>query len=175
MSDNTLTTSYEDEIRRWGAEAQSKLDAGRAEIIAAAEAGAVLGMHLDEWRKQKHIRNDEEFWNALTSCAPDLRGDTVRFGLRAMQMKRKGEELLGDYSQLTFALAMPGEEGRSSGSPVSRETNEVLVATNSILRVSAFFTEWQEKVPLSKWDASVKAGMREALRPLVELWRRLEE
>lgn len=172
-----LARSYETEIAAWFVQVANKLDLGRVTILEAANDGAVLGGHIAEWRHAAGVNTDEAFWRGLGAFVPEAlaREDVVRFALRAMQLKKKAAAELTDFSQLTFALAMPGEEAHRDGPPARRESNEVLVAQNSIMRVNGFFTEWLEKEPLARWDRSVKESMREALWPLVELWERLEE
>ena len=171
-----LVKSYESEIAAWFDRVVAKLDRGRDTILEAANDGAVLGEFITGWKHELAVSSEEAFWSGLGAIGQRIkvRQDVIRFSFRAMQLKKKAQAELTDFSQLTFALALPGEEGHRQGSPPARrEANEVFVAMNSIMRVNGFFVEWQEKEPLNRWDRSVKESMREALRPLVELWERL--
>lgn len=171
MSDEVeVMMAEEAEIRELHAEVAEGLDALRENVCEVARKGAAMGQHIAGWKKHAHVRTDEEFWNKLRKLDATIREDVVRFALRSLQAQRKCA-LLDDASQLTFALALPGEDAAAErGVPQRRESNELLLLANACQRTLGFIREWQEREPMAKWPASVRQSVRETLEPLVKLY-----
>ena len=171
MSDQVEVMMAEEvEIRELHAEVARGLDELRENVCEVARKGAAMGQHITGWKKHARVHTDEEFWNKLRKVDATIREDVVRFALRSLQAQRKCLAL-DDASQLTFALALPGEDaGGAAPAPVRRESNELLLLTNACQRTLGFMREWQEREPVAKWPASVKQSVRDTLEPLVRLY-----
>lgn len=146
---------------------QDSLDELRRQTVETVRHGAQLGACIHEGRR----KHRDEFWGWMRGLTPDVREDVVKFALRAYLFRERNPEL-DDPSQLTFALASGDEPEPTTGEAQKRDAGEIAALTRQVMSLTAQLNR-MKSTPVKRWDPSVKASVREMLRPLVEVWEML--
>ena len=165
---STITTAYDDALRTLLPLLEDGINHMQETVKAQVESCAHIGSLIVGGCNAGH-KTDKWAW--LQSLCPTVREAHIRVCLTAYSRQQSGR--LADMSQMAFALSngdsSPTDETAkaesSGGSDIADQINLLSRAWAGLNRM--------QRQPLDKWDAAVRRGMKEHLRPFVELYNKL--
>lgn len=163
-------TTYNDGIKDQYPKVATMLD----ELRQAARQTVIEGSQLGTYLTGAGKTNKADLMTWLGELVGEVRIEVIRFALKSYRATQR-DPSLDDPSQLTFALCDGTQDQTASVQQHhAREHNEIADMTKAAMRIQSDLHDLVQAKPIAKWSPAMKEGVREVLRPLVEVWRELE-